>query len=215
MSVGWTLRTVCAAAAIAVFSALLLWTHRTSGVTFAQIAAACDDVENVHVTKRNPRTGEMIQELWISSEMNALAMTTAQGLVFYDLGTRQKRCIDPASRRMETGPLADQEYFGAQAITATYPSRMLTDAPSDAKWLRIPNEGNCEVYQLTQTPRDSIGRPYQVRFEIVIDGVTKLPRTFRVFHNGPAIAGWECVSESLFEYPAEAQMKAILENVRD
>lgn len=210
--VGWMLRVVCAAAAIVASSAWLLWAHRTSGITFAQIATACDGVGNVHVTRRNPPTGEVIQELWISHEMNALAMTTAQGYALYDLSTRRKRCVDPTFGQMESGPLSDQEYFGARAIAATYPSRMLTDAPSDAKWSHVRTEGDSEVYQLTQTRPDSIGLSYLVRFELTIDGATRLPRAFRLFHSAPATTGWECMSESLFEYPAGTRMKALLED---
>ncbi|MEN6427555.1 MAG: hypothetical protein ABFE13_19555 [Phycisphaerales bacterium] len=203
-------QTLCAVAALLTFSVLFLWAHDTSGITFARIAAACERVENVHVTRLCPRTGEIIQELWISTEMNFLAMTRAQEHVFYDLSTRQKARMDLTSGQMESSAMSDQEYTGVQRIAAMYPGPMLTDAPSDARWLRVPDEGDREVYQFTRTNRASDGQSYLVRFEVAIDTDTKLPQALRLFHNSPATAGWECVSQSTFEYPAGMQMMSLV-----
>ncbi|MEN6575970.1 MAG: hypothetical protein ABFD90_06475 [Phycisphaerales bacterium] len=204
------IQTLCAVAALLTFSVLFLWAHDTSGITFAQIAAVCERVENVHVTRLYPRTGEIIQELWISTEMNFLAMTRAQEHIFYDLKTRQKTRMDLTSGQMESSAMSDREYTGVQRIAAIYPSPMLTDALSDARWLRIPNEGDREVYQFTRANRASDGSSYLVRFEVAIDAVTKLPQVFCLFHNDPATTGWECVSQSTFEYPTGAQMMSLV-----
>jgi len=213
--VGWILKAVCAIPAICVLVALLVCAHGTSGTTYGEVAAACNRAENVHITRFSPRAGEVVCEIWISKEMNVLAMTRAGEHIAYDLDTRRKERTNLASGETESGLLSDLEYTGVQRINATCPSPMLMDAPSDARWLRVSRTGDREVYEWTRTNRAGAGRSYLVKFEVTIDAATKLPQELRLFHNGPATTGWECISQTVFEYPTTVQMKSLIEHACD
>jgi len=208
----WTLRAALAVATVFALAVLFRCTHGRSGITFGQIVAACKRAENVHVTTSCPRTGEVAYEMWISSEMNLLAMTRGREHTVYDLGARRKRRTDLASGQTESGPLSDREYAGVKRMATLYPGSMLIDAPSDARWHRSPDRGGQKIYELTQTHRTSNGHDYRIKFEVAMDGLTRLPQTLRLFHNGPMTEGWECMSQTTFEYPAGAKMKSLIQN---
>ncbi len=200
------------AAATTALVVYLLSTHGESGTTLGEIVAAYGRTNNVHVTALYPDTGEITYELWISRELNFLAMIRGREHIVYDLAARQKRWIDLSSEMMECGPLSELEYAGVRRMADRCPSPMLTDVPSDARWVRASGHGTQEVYELTQTDRTGSGRDYAVKYEVVIDRLTRLPQRFSLFRSWPPEAAWECVSQIEFEYPAEAQMESLVEH---
>lgn len=209
------LKTGCAVAAVLAAAALWICAQGVSQATLGRSVNARECVENVHATRICPRTGEVIQEMWMSTEMNILAMTVGREHVVYDLGARRKKCTDLVSGRTEFGVLNDLEYAGVRKMIAACPSPILMDAPTDARWSRIQDEGDWGVFQFTRTEQTSAGQPFLVRYEVAVDRLTKLPQVFRLFHNGPATDEWEYISKTTFDYPTTAQMESLVEHASD
>ncbi len=188
--------------------ALLLRASGSSGISFASIASACTRVENIHVTISRCDTGEVIYEMWISRELDVLVMRKGREHVVYDLDARCRRRTDLVSGQIETGPLNDRECAGVRRVMAMHPRSMLTDVPSDARWVHISSQDDQEVYEFTWTNWTTAGRAYQSRYEVAIGRVTRLPHRLRLFYSGLATTGWECKSQTQFEYPTKAQVQA-------
>jgi hypothetical protein len=204
--VRWILKAVVAAAAVIPLAVLFCHTHNSSGTVLAKAIRAFGQARNVRVVSLDPADDQVVYELWISRDLNLTGMMTARECVVYDLASGEKEDVVSGV----VTPVGDRELANVREMGDHCLGFSLAGVPSDATWERRDAGGGREVYEFAWVRQTNRGRDIPVKYEVTIDTSTMLPASFRLFRREWPVAGWECQSLIVFEYPTEDRMRSVM-----
>ncbi len=206
------LKAAVAAAAVIPLALLFQTTNTASGITIGQMFKAFEKAQNIHVSTFGPPTGQLMQEFWISREMNRVLMVRGQERTLHDLQARKEYVYRTAETPADVRQLSEQQYSRARRFIDTCLGFTLSDIPTNRKWSRIRNgvaEG-LETYELTYAEQDRPGTPRLMRWEIGIDPATRLPGRVQAFWRASIEAEWRYRSRVELQYLATDEMATLL-----
>jgi len=205
------LKTAVAAAAVIPLVLLFQTTNTASGVTLAQMFKAFGRAQNIHISTFGPRTGQLMQELWISRETNRVLMVRGQERVLHDLEARKEYVYPTADTPSAVRELSDQQYSRARRLMDTCLGIAINDIPANRKWNRVDddNTGSFETYELAYVEQDRSGATALRKLRILIDPATKLPEEVQAFRRIPAEDEWHHLWKEEIQYLTKHEMEAI------
>jgi hypothetical protein len=211
------LKAALAAAAMIPLAILFLNTATASGITLAQVLEALGRADNVHITRFYPDTGEVLQELRMSREMNVVVTIEGRGHTVYNLGAMEKKSISSDRGLVDAVKLSEAEC----AAVREWMNRILgftsADVPVGATWREMSQDAakGLAVYELSWTGQTLKGRDSFCKSELTLDVATKLPLDIRNFQSTPDEEQWQLVSVQEFQYLRRDQMAAEISDYLD
>jgi hypothetical protein len=210
--VRFVLKAVVAAAAVIPLAVLFFNTSTASGITLAQMFKALGKAQNIHISTFDQPTGQLMQEFWISREMNRVLMVSEQEHVLHDLGARKEYVYRSAQRTAGATELSESQCVNVRRTIDRCLGLTLSDIPADAKWKRMDGGavGDTEVYQLTYAERNRSGATAFRKWTISIDPVTRLPRETQAFRRPSDQDEWVYLWRMECQYLTADEMAAII-----
>lgn len=202
-----------AAAMIPLAFVFLANTQTASGLSLGQIADAFAKAPNVHVTKFIRSGREPLQEFWVAREPDVLLMAEDRGYVLCDLRARTERHTEPDLETSQPRELDEGRYAGARTIISRHLGFWQADLPSDAQWRHVRGDAatGTDLYELTWAGQTYGGPAASVKWEVVVDSLTKLPKRAVSFRRASSNGEWKYQWTSEFEYLADGDMRAVIE----
>jgi hypothetical protein len=208
------LKTAVAAAAVLVLTVLFRSTgSSTSGITLAQMFKAFGKAENVHISRVDPATRQLAQELWISRSLDVVVVAVGQGRVLYDFSAGKKWTFSTSGGAAEVIGLTDRARAYARGVMTAGLGFTPNEVPSSATWTRVDEHDGegLETYELTYSERAPSEATVFRKLTIVIDPATNLPREVQRFRRVSAQGQWNHQETAIVQYLTEKEMKAVLE----
>jgi hypothetical protein len=213
-SAWWGLAATCTAAAVILVASVALKPR----ISFAQVASAVLEQPWIHARSvRSDGKDRRTDESWFSPSKNVLAWRNPESIDYRDYRLQTYYSYDPAEGVLYRGPTAEQAPLGhPEWMVTAMRLLMQQDKPParpleqmrflgterdkmkvvDQKMERVTDRGRAWLeYRLTVAHGDS---PQPLRLTFRVDGVSKLPKIFRMESE---FGGKPVSAETEFDYP--------------
>lgn len=191
-----------AVAAVLALVALFLRTQSTSGVALADVVRAFERAGNVRIVGFDPVSEEAIYEFWVSRGLNLVGQITDRECLVYDLATGEKEDIGAG----KVYPLDNASLASVRAFMERCLGFSFAEIPANAAWKQRSLSDNLCVYEITWMRKTYAGRDIPVKYEVVVDGTTRLPVRLCMFYWDSLDMDWLSGTVMVLEYPTEAEM---------
>ena len=213
------------ATAAAILFVVLLALHGPSlkATDLSQIYENLAKVKNVHITSIDPEHSQVIQEIWISRELELKLFKNKNQYELWDLKQKERKTKD-----LNTGAISsidvDEETAQKVAQTLIGPLNMLpfsriADFPENSKWYRVAEDSvedsadNTDIYEIVWT-EETIGGPLlHLKWRGLIESQTKLPRRIELYEKDDVDQEYELVTVTEALYPETDMIQNLLHEI--
>jgi len=213
-------KTVLAAAMIALVVALFINIRPASATSINGLAKAVRNVENVHITTFDGSRTTSAEEIWVARASGWMSVKNNRQDLFYDI-TQHALTASHLDGTSETIPLEQEDIEGVEdrvnriltfvqtGISADQGSEALTQV--SVATVRDAND----VYELTGPSSFNHDLSGAWRLRIFVDPDTGLPRKAEYSRKMPDDLLWRTRTTVVYEYPSPEQMDLAKKEVLD
>ncbi len=215
------MKPAAAAAAILIVVLLGVYGSIAKAVDLDRIYEALNRIRNVHITTYAPEKAEPVQEMWISTELNAKMFKTGLQYVLWDLTNKTVKSKDSDTDAVKTAQLS--EYTLAEvSSTMDVPWNLLpfdniAAVPQHAQWGRVDDESienaitDIVIYDLIWTEK-IIGGDSVVykKWRGYLDAETTLPKRIERWEKLPEEKGYELLAVTEVAYPTADEVQTAI-----
>ena len=211
------------AAAILLVVLVALYGPSLKATDLSQIYENLAKVKNVHITSIDPDHSEVIQEIWISRELELKLFKNKNRYELWDLKQKERKTKD-----LNTGAISsidvDEEIAQKVAQTLVGPLNMLpfsriADFPKNSKWYRVAEDSvkdladNMDIYEIVWT-EETIGGPLlHLKWRGFIESETKLPLRIELYEKDDVNQEYELVTVAEVLYPETDMIQNLLQEI--
>jgi hypothetical protein len=167
--------------------ALLLNTTSAEADVAARISRAVAGVRNAYVSKFNAGEDKLMEEQWISQDLNMHMVKNIKGFSVFDVSDARMKVKDPDTGAVITSPLTeDQKTAVHRRIHASLgltPLQSISNLPAGSKWNRredLEEDEGIQIHDLTWTDPTSHSSVLR-RWRFFVDSKSFLPKRIEVF----------------------------------
>lgn len=209
------------AAAAVIMVAFLFFNESTATADYDQIHKALKNVKNVHLRMTGADSENIIQEIWISRELNVKVLKSGSKIEVWDVGKQLKISKDTANGTIETNKIDDdlilQVSRTMQVPWSLLPFKAISNLPEGATW-RIINENdtvsNIDLYEIIWTEKTLRGANIITKWRGDIDRETSLPKRVEWWNKKESEEDFKLKTLVEISYPGIEQIKGIVDKFR-
>lgn len=214
---------LAAAAAILIVVLLTLNGPNLKATDFTTIYENLAKVKNIHIKRIDPERSDIIQEIWISRELEIKMFKNKDRYELWDIKHKEKKTKD-----LNTGVISstdvDKETARKVAQTLIGPLNMLpfsktAKLPNNSKWYRVAEDGvekpedNVDIYEIIWT-EETVGTPLlHLKWRGHIERETKLPLRIESYEKDNANQEYELVTVTEALYPETDTIQSLLKGI--
>lgn len=210
---------IAAAAVILIGFALFFGTSAATAVSLARICSTVKGARNVHITEFVRGRTEPEREQWVSRSrsLSIYMLKVGQERTLWDLRAAPKRIESSNNIEPKVVLLSEAEVAPIRTRINSTLGIVPSEAPVGSKWSKVTDvvldagTQGCEVYDLTWTQSDSLGRQVPNRWRVFVNPRTNRAYKTQFWRKLQGDDDYHVESEYEIEYPSDDDMKTVIE----
>ncbi|MBN1764515.1 MAG: hypothetical protein JW860_04595 [Sedimentisphaerales bacterium] len=222
----WLMPTA-AAAVVLVAAGLMFWSSGLEADNLGRMNEAVAKLKNIHISRFNPETNQIIQETWVSRSLDMIIFKDTRQVVVWDISDRKI-----ITKYLDTGTVEKDSVSGIRLermkgniqsslglVPFTDMARGSLPAGAQCQEVEAPlskeNMAGLKVFDLIWTKKNSNGDPVYSKWRGYIDEETGLPGKTEFYRKSMGESDYRLEDVTLIEAVSESRIKEIVQEISE